>query len=57
MTLIVTRESLTTETQHTSPSFIANSGNQVLVGVDDPLPQINVNGIAHAAEVIVEWSE
>jgi hypothetical protein len=41
VTLIVTRESLTTETQHTSPSFIANSGSQVLVGVDDPLPQIS----------------
>ncbi len=39
--ITVYRESTTTASQHTSPSFVANSGDQVLVGVDDPLPQID----------------
>jgi hypothetical protein len=40
VTLIVNRESLTTDSRHTSPSFVANSGSQSLIGVNDPLPQI-----------------
>lgn len=38
--ITVYRESTTTASKHTSPSFVASSGDQVLVGVDDPLPQI-----------------
>jgi hypothetical protein len=62
VTLIVTRESLTTETQHTSPSFIANSGSQVLVGVDDPMPQISYgaqklnDGKVYGAGVVYDFS-
>jgi hypothetical protein len=40
VTLVVNRESLTTDSRHTSPSFVANSGSQALIGVDDPMPQI-----------------
>jgi hypothetical protein len=40
VTLVVNRESLTTDSRHASPTFVANSGSQVLVGVDDPMPQI-----------------
>jgi hypothetical protein len=38
MTIQVERESLSTKTQHTSPSFVDGGGVQLLVGSTDPLP-------------------
>jgi hypothetical protein len=38
MTIQVERESLSTKTQHTSPSFVDEDGVQLLVGSTDPLP-------------------
>jgi hypothetical protein len=80
VTLIVNRESLTTDSRHTSPS--SNVGTlvleQILIGgtgkkagggevgssnlILKPLTSYlirltNVNGTAHAAELIVEWAE
>lgn len=43
MTTIVTRESLTTETRHASPSFGKRDGSQVLVDYSEPLPVVDVN--------------
>ena len=40
MTITVYRESTTTASRNVSPTFVANSGSQALIGVDDPLPQI-----------------
>ena len=40
MTITVHRESTTTASRNVSPTFVADNGNQALVGVDDPMPQI-----------------
>jgi hypothetical protein len=40
MSLTVERESLTTASRLVTPTYMAANGNQVISGVDDPLPQI-----------------
>jgi hypothetical protein len=40
VTITVYRESTTTASRNVSPTFVADNGNQALVGVDDPMPQI-----------------
>lgn len=41
MSITVYRESTTTASRNVSPTFIDNNGDQLMVGVDDPLPQIS----------------
>ena len=41
MTITVYRESTTTASRNVSPTFVADNGDQALVGVDDPMPQIS----------------
>ena len=40
MTITVHRESTTTASRNVSPTFVADNGSQSLIGVNDPLPQI-----------------
>lgn len=40
MTITVFRESTTTASRNVSPTFVAGNSDQVMVGVDDPMPQI-----------------
>jgi len=40
VTITVHRESTTTASRNVSPTFVADNGSQSLIGVNDPLPQI-----------------
>lgn len=40
MSLIVNRESLTTDSRLVTPTYMADNGNQIVASVSDPLPQI-----------------
>ena len=58
----VFRESTTTASRNVSPTFTAGNGDQLLVGVDDPLPQISYgaqklkDGKVYAIGVVYDFS-
>lgn len=62
MSLIVNRESLTTDSRLVTPTYMADNGNQIVASVSDPLPQIGYgeqklrDGKVYAVGVVYDFN-